>query len=143
MDDYLEYGGAFLLFRVGALVTGAFGVLGLILSSIGLYGVVAFDVTQRTHDIGVRLALGAPRRGILRDVVLRAAWLAGSGAVLGVAIAAGLTRLLRPMLLGVSPLDPITYGRTALLLMAVCLVAALVPARRAAAASPLDALRAE
>jgi putative ABC transport system permease protein len=143
MDDYLEYGGAFLLFRVGALLTGAFGVLGLILSSIGLYGVVAFDVTQRTHEIGVRMALGAPRRGILRDVILRAAWLAGSGAVLGVAIAAGLTRTLRPMLLGVSPLDPIIYGRTALLLMAVCLVAALVPARRAAAASPLDALRAD
>ena len=143
MDDYLEYGGACLLFRVGALLTAAFGVLGLVLSSIGLYGVVAFDVAQRTHEIGVRLALGAPRTGILREVVVRAAWLAGSGAALGMAIAAGLTGMLRPMLLGVSPLDPMTYGRTALLLMTVCLLAALVPARRAAAASPLDALRAD
>jgi predicted permease len=143
MDDYLEYGGAFLLFRVGALVTGAFGVLGLMLSSIGLYGVVAFDVAQRTHEIGVRMALGAPRAGVLREVVARAAWLAGSGVALGMAIAAGLTQMLRPMLLGVSPLDPTTYGRTALLLIAVCLLAALVPARRAAAASPLEALRAD
>ena len=143
MDEYLQYGSAFLLFRVGALLTGAFGVLGLILSSIGLYGVVAFDVAQRTHEIGVRMALGAPRAGILREVVVRAAWLAGSGAVLGVAIAAGLTQMLRPMLLGVSPLDPMTYARTALLLMTICLLAALVPARRAAAASPLEALRAD
>ncbi len=143
MADHLEHGNAFLLFRIGALFTGIFGALGLILASIGLYGVVAYDVTQRTHEIGVRMALGALRADILRDVLRRGAWLAVSGALLGVAIAAGVAQLLRAMLLGVSPFDPFTYGATALLLVTVCLLASFVPARRASAASPLDALRAD
>ena len=142
MADHLEYGNAFLLFRIGALFTGTFGALGLILASIGLYGVVAYDVTQRTHEIGVRMALGARRADILREVLQRGAWLAVSGALLGVVIAAGVAQLLRAMLLGVSPFDLFTYGATALLLVTVCLLASFVPARRAATTSPLDALRA-
>ncbi len=117
--------------------------LGLILASIGLYGVVAYDVTQRTHEIGVRMALGALRVDILREVLRRGARLAASGALLGVAIGAGVAQLLRTMLLGVSPIDPFTYAATALLLFGVCLLASFVPARRAATSSPLDALRAD
>jgi putative ABC transport system permease protein len=143
MADYLEYGQAFIIFRIGALFAGLFGVLGLILASIGLSGVVAYDITQRTHEIGVRMALGALRADILREVIARAARLAAPGAIVGIAIAAGLARLLRTLLLGVSPFDPLTYGGTAALLTAVCLFASFVPALRAASASPLVALRAD
>jgi predicted permease len=143
MADYLEYGQAFLIFRIGALFAAIFGVLGLVLASIGIYGVVAYDITQRRHEIGVRMALGALRADILREVVGRGARLAVPGALLGVAIAAGLATMLRTLLLGVSPFDPLTYGGTAGLLMTVCLIASFVPALRAATASPLDALRAD
>jgi len=142
MSDYLEHGQAFLIFRIGALLTGVFGVLGLVLASIGLYGVVAYDVTQRTHEIGVRMALGALHVDILREVLSRAARFAVSGTVLGLVMAAGLARLLQVMLVGVSPFDPLTYAATALLLVAICLFASFVPARRAATTSPLEALRA-
>jgi ABC-type antimicrobial peptide transport system permease subunit len=141
MSDYLEYGQAFLLLRIGGLITGLFGVLGLFVASIGLYGVVAYDITQRTHEIGVRMALGALRADVLRDVLSRGARLALPGAVLGALMAAAVAWTLRTMLIGVSPFDPLTYGGTALLLLAVCLAASFVPARRAATANPIDALR--
>jgi putative ABC transport system permease protein len=143
MSDYLEYGQAFLIFRIGALLTGIFGVLALVLASTGLYAVVAYDVTQRTHELGVRMALGALHVDILREVLSRAARFAVSGTVLGLLMAAGLARLLQVMLVGVSPFDPLTYASTALLLVAICLLASCVPARRAAIASPLEALRAD
>ena len=143
MTEYLEHGGAFLLFRLGALFTGTFGIIGLALASLGLYGVVAYDVTRRTHEIGVRMALGANRRTILREVLVRGAWLVGPGTIVGLASGAALAWSLRTMLLGVSPFDGVTYGRTAGLLVAVSLIAALVPARRAASGSQLDALRAD
>ena len=143
MTDYLEHGSAFLLFRLGALFSGTFGAIGLLLASIGLYGVVAFDVTRRTHEIGVRMALGGRRAHILRQVLSRGAWLVAPATLLGVAIAAALAWGLRTMLLGVSPFDPLTYGRTAGLLVMVSLVAALVPARRATSGDQLDALRAD
>jgi putative ABC transport system permease protein len=143
MTDYLEYGQAFLIFRIGAFAAGSFGVLGLILASIGLYGVVAYDITQRTHEIGVRVALGAFRADILREVVTGGLRRAIPGALLGMGMAAGVAMLLRTLLLGVSPFDPLTYGGTAALLLAVCVVASFVPAFRAASASPLDALRAD
>jgi predicted permease len=141
MSDYLENGQAFVLFRIGGLITGLFGVLGLFVASIGLYGVVAYDITQRTHEIGVRMALGALRADVLRDVLSRGARLALPGAVLGALMAAAVAWTLRTLLIGVSPFDPLTYGGTALLLLAVCLAASFVPARRAATANPIDALR--
>jgi putative ABC transport system permease protein len=143
MADYLEYGQAFLIFRIGALFAGVFGALGLILASIGLFGVVAYDTTQRRHEIGVRMALGALRTDILREVVARAARLALPGALLGIAIASGIASMLRTLLLGVSPFDPLTYGATATLLLAVCLLASFLPALRATATGPLEALRAD
>jgi putative ABC transport system permease protein len=132
-----------LLFRIGVLLTAVFGSLGLLLASIGLYGVVAYDISQRTREIGVRLALGALRVDILREVIARGARLAVSGAVLGIAIAAAIAWMLRTLLLGVSRFDPATYAIIALVLLGVSLLASFVPARRATAASPLDALRAE
>jgi putative ABC transport system permease protein len=117
--------------------------MGLILASIGLYGVVSYDITQRTHEIGVRMALGALRADILREVISRGARLAVPGALLGMAIAAGVARMLRMLFLDVSPFDPFTYGGTAVALLAVCLLASFVPALRAASASPLEALRAD
>jgi putative ABC transport system permease protein len=143
MANYLEQGQAFLLFRIGALLTGIFGSLGLLLASIGLYGVVAYDVSQRRREIGVRLALGALRADILREVIERSARLAIPGAVIGIALAATIAWSLRTLLMGVSPFDPATYGFTALVLLLVSLLASFVPARHAATASPLDALRAE
>lgn len=143
MSDYLEQGQALLLFRIGVLLTGIFGACGLMLASIGLYGVVAYDVSRRTREIGVRIALGALRTDILHDVVARAARLAVPGALLGVAIAAAVAWPLRMLFLGVSPFDPMTYGVTALVLVSISLLAAILPARRAAGANPLDALRAD
>jgi predicted permease len=143
MSDYLEQGQALLLFRIGGLLTGIFGSCGLMLASIGLYGVVAYDVSRRTREIGVRIALGARRADILHDVVARAARLAVPGALVGVAIAAAVAWPLRMLFLGVSPFDPMTYGVTALVLVSISLLAAILPARRAAGANPLDALRAD
>jgi putative ABC transport system permease protein len=143
MANYLEQGQAFLLFRIGALLTGIFGSLGLLLASIGLYGVVAYDVSQRTREIGVRLALGALRADILREVIEGSARLAIPGAVVGIALAATIAWSLRTLLMGVSPFDPATYGFTSLVLLLVSLLASFVPARHAATASPLDALRSE
>jgi ABC-type antimicrobial peptide transport system permease subunit len=89
------------------------------------------------------MALGALRADILREVVSRASRLALLGALLGVAMAAGVARSLRTLLLGVSPFDPLTYGGTALVLVAICVLASFVPALRASSASPLEALRAD
>jgi predicted permease len=143
MADYLEYGSAFLMFRIGALFTGVFGAIGLLLASIGLYGVVAYDVAQRTHEIGVRKALGALDADILREVAWRSARLVVPGAAAGAALAAALGWTVRDMLLDVSPLDPATYARTTLVLLAVSALAALLPDRRAAHANPVDTLRGE
>jgi putative ABC transport system permease protein len=143
MQDYLEYGSAFLMFRIGALFTGVFGAIGLLLASIGLYGVVAYDVAQRTHEIGVRKALGALGADILREVAWRSARLVIPGAIAGAAIAAALGWTVRTMLLDVSPFDPATYARTTFVLLAVSALAALLPARRAASANPVDTLRGE
>jgi predicted permease len=143
MTEYLEFGSAFLMFRLGALFTGVFGVVGLLLASIGLYGVVSFDVGQRTHEIGVRMALGARRDAVLGEILRRATRLVVPGTLAGIAMAAGLGRWLRTMLMDVSPFDPATYLWTAGLLLAVSLAATLLPAARAASANPIETLRAE
>ena len=124
------------------LLVVAFAALALVLAAVGVYGVISYSGSQRTHEIGVRMALGALHVDILREVLSRAARFAVSGTVLGLVMAAGLARLLQVMLVGVSPFDPLTYAATALLLVAICLFASFVPARRAATTSPLEALRA-
>ena len=129
--------------RVAAMVTGALGAVALLLASVGLYGVIAYTAGRRTREIGIRVALGARRGHVLGLVVGDGMRLAGVGVLLGVALAAGATRLMASLLFDVSPLDAATFGGTSLLLAGVALVASWIPARRAAAADPRAVLAAE
>jgi putative ABC transport system permease protein len=124
---------------LGVLVLFAGGAL--LLAGIGLYGVVAYVVSQRTREIGVRMAVGASRRDVLGLFVGQGMRLAAVGIVLGVAGSAGLTRLLASQLYGVQPTDPATFASVALLLAAVTFAACWLPARRAARLDPMSALR--
>jgi putative ABC transport system permease protein len=118
-----------------------FAAIALLLASIGIYGLMAYAVEQRTQEIGVRMALGANRRDMLRLIVMQGVKLAGIGVVLGLAAAFGLTRFLGHLLFGVNSADPLTFGGVALALTAAAALAAYFPARHAAAVSPMDALR--
>jgi ABC-type antimicrobial peptide transport system permease subunit len=127
--------------RMGAAVLGLFGVLALILASIGIYGVLAYSVAQRTSEIGLRMALGAQPRQVLQLVLTQGMFLALLGAIVGVLVALPVARLAGGLLYGVSATDPLTYVGITLLLMGVALLACYVPARRATRIDPLVALR--
>jgi predicted permease len=136
---------AFTLFpqRLASWMTAVIAILGLFLAALGLYGLIAYDVGQRTREIGIRMALGAPGSQVVARVVRGAAMLTGAGTALGLIGAALITGLLTGMLYGVQPLDPISFGGAAAALGAVALAAGIAPARRAASVNPTDALRAE
>ena len=127
--------------RVLAHLISGFGMLALLLAAIGMYGLLAHIVSERTSEIGLRMALGATRADVVRLFVTRGMKLALSGVALGVAAAAGLTPLIKSLLFGVSPLDPLTLTMVLLLLILTALMACYVPARRAATADPKAALR--
>lgn len=129
--------------RFAALLFAIFAGIALLLAAIGIYGVVSCTVGQRTAEIGIRMALGAQRRTILRMVLVQGARLIALGLGVGVLGAALLTRFLAAILFGVSPHDPATFGALAAVLGGVALLAILVPARRAARIDPIEALRAE
>jgi putative ABC transport system permease protein len=129
--------------RVNMLLLGTFAVLGLILASVGIYGVVSYSVSQRTHEIGVRMALGATRSDLLKLVLGQGLGSALIGAGIGVAASLAITRLLQTMLFGVKPTDPVTFLLVGLLIVGVALLASYLPARRAIKVDPIVALRYE
>jgi len=129
--------------RIAAAFAGSFGLLALILAAIGVYGVVAYATRQRTHEIGIRMALGAGKRDIFRQVLGRGLHFTGLGLILGLMISFALTRYLRGMLYGVGTADWLTFAIVAILLCVATLIACFVPARRAASIDPMQALRTE
>src|SRR5262249_33956626 len=129
--------------RLYTWLLGLFGLLGVLLAAAGIYGVIAYLVTLRTREFGIRMALGADRTRVLRMVLGRGAALAGLGLAIGIAGAAAVTRVLQGLLYGVSATDPVTFAAMAVLLGVVALAACVAPARRAARVDPAAALRAE
>lgn len=127
--------------RLGATLFALFGVLGLVVAALGLYSVIAHDVAQRSHEIGVRMALGARRTDVARLVVGRGLGQAVIGVVLGLSLAALVSRRFADLLFKTSPSDPFIYGGVAALLLMVAVVATLVPARRASRVEPVEVLR--
>ena len=129
--------------RFSMILLGSFALVALVLASVGIYGVLAYLVGQRTQEIGIRMALGASRYGVLRLVVGQGAKMALLGVALGLAAAMGLTHLMSNMLYGVSATDPLTFVAVAILLVVVALAACYIPARRATKVDPMVALRYE
>jgi putative ABC transport system permease protein len=129
-----------LLFEVVATLAGIMGTLGLVLAIVGVYGVLSYVVSQRTSEIGVRMALGAQRGDILRIVYRQGMWIVGIGLALGLAASFGVAHLLHSLIV-VSLVDPATYVGVSLTLAAIAMLACYVPARRAMYVEPMKALR--
>jgi putative ABC transport system permease protein len=129
--------------RFTRLLLGTFAVLALVLAGVGIYGVVSYTVTQTTHDIGIRMALGAARGVVLRTVLAGAMRMAGAGIAVGAVAAFAVTRVMKDLLFGVSAADPLTFGAVALVLAALTLLASCMPALRATKVDPIVALRCE
>jgi ABC-type antimicrobial peptide transport system permease subunit len=128
-------------YQVTAELAGVFGLLGLILTAAGLYGVVSYGVAQRTRELGIRMALGAGRGATLRLVLGEVTVLGGAGIAIGLPLALGATRMAASLLFGVGPSDPPAFASAAALLLAVLLIAGWWPARRATRIDPAAALR--
>ena len=143
MTQALETTNGLLLYEGGAALTLSLGILGLLLGVFGVYGVVSYTASQRTHEIGIRRALGANSSNVLKMILGQGLVLAGTGVVIGGVLAAAVGRLARNFLSGVSPTDPATYLGASALLAAVALVACYLPARRAMRVDPMIALRYE
>jgi predicted permease len=129
--------------RVNTLLLGSFAVLGLVLAGVGIYGVVSYSVSRRTHEIGIRMALGAQRQDVLKMVMVQGLWLTMVGVAIGAAGALAVTKFLSSLLYSVKPTDPLTFVVVSLLLTGVALLATYVPARRAMKVEPTVALRYE
>jgi putative ABC transport system permease protein len=141
MDQWIEDTNATPRFQT--MLLGIFGVLGLTLALLGIYGVVSYSVTQRTHEIGIRMALGAEPKQVLRLILGQGLKLVLVGVVIGIAAAPALTRLMASLLFGVSTSDPLTFAGVAVLLLIVALVACYIPSRRAMRVGPMVGLRYE
>jgi putative ABC transport system permease protein len=129
--------------RFAMLLLIIFASIALVLAAVGIYGVMSFAVSRRTHELGVRMALGAPRRDILRLMVREGMALAAAGMAVGLAAALGLTRFLASLLYGVRPADTATLAAVSLLLWGIALLACYIPGWRATRVDPLVALRYE
>jgi ABC-type antimicrobial peptide transport system permease subunit len=134
---------SFWQFRLFGIMFFLFGAIALVLASIGVYGVLSYSVSQRTQEIGVRVALGAARADVLRLIVGQGVKLAAVGIVLGIAGAFGVTPAARSVLYNVTPTDPLSFSAVAAFLLLVALTASYIPARRAMAVDPLIAMRNE
>jgi putative ABC transport system permease protein len=141
MDELIAASVAAPRFRT-ALVS-VFAVVGLLLAAIGIYGVMAYAVAERTHELGLRVALGATSLDVIRLVLVEALALAAAGLAIGLLAAFAATRLITTLLFGVAPTDPATFGSIAAVLVGTALVASYVPARRAMRVDPMAALRCE
>jgi ABC-type antimicrobial peptide transport system permease subunit len=131
------------LHRSSAWLIGGFALLALMLGAVGLYGVIAYSVSQRTREIGVRMALGAQRTAVYQLIMSEAGWLTGVGILAGLGCAVGVAALMRKLLFGVAAWDVSTLIAVSVLLGLSALLASYLPARRAASINPVDALRAE
>jgi len=143
MNEKIDGTQTALLHRFSAWLVGGFAALALILGVVGLYGVIAYSVNQRTREIGVRMALGAQRSSVYRLIMRQAAWLAVAGLAIGLVCSVGTSVLTRKLLFGVQAWDGMTLGGVAVLLGLASAVASFLPARRAASVNPVEALRAE
>jgi ABC-type antimicrobial peptide transport system permease subunit len=143
LDDQIRASPSVYLHRSLALVIGGFAATAFLLGVVGLYGVVAYSVSQRTREIGIRMALGAERSAVSSLVLLEAGWLTALGVGAGIAVAIGAARLMRTLLFGVQSADPATVLTVSLAMAFAALLASYIPARRAAAVNPIEALRAE
>jgi putative ABC transport system permease protein len=141
MDEIIS--GSLAARRFSMILLGIFAALALVMSCIGIYGVISYLASQRTHEIGIRMALGAERRDVLRMVMGEGAKMALVGVAIGLVAAFGLTRLMANMLFGVSAHDPLSFAGVAGLLILVALAACYIPARRATKVDPIVALRHE
>jgi len=143
MEDAIGGANGYFLFKIGAGLAGTLGLLGLLLAIVGVYGVVSYGVSQRRHEIGVRVALGAPAGSVLRLVINHAVTLVVAGVAIGVIAALGVSRLLVSLLVGVAPYDPVTFAAVSATMVAVALVASYIPGLRATKIDPVVALRQE
>jgi ABC-type antimicrobial peptide transport system permease subunit len=141
MTEHLQI--AVFMMRMAAILLAIFGAVALLLATMGLYGVLAQVVAQRTREVGIRMALGASRSDVLRLVMRQGLTMTLVGLGLGLGLAFGATRLVASQLIGVGPLDPVAFLGTSTLLVAAAIAASYLPARRAATQDPLTALRHE
>jgi predicted permease len=143
MTQALQGVNGFFFFRFGAQLTGTMGLLGLILAVVGVYSVVSYAAAQRTHEIGIRMALGAEPRDILKMVLRQSAGVVAVGLAIGLGAALAGTRAIANLIVGIKPTDPVTFVTVVVLLSTIALMACWIPARRATRVSPLTALRYE
>jgi ABC-type antimicrobial peptide transport system permease subunit len=133
----------FIVSRVGGILCSVVGALGLFLACLGVYGMVGYSVVERTHEIGIRMALGAQRQQVLGLVLRESARPMLFGTVIGIAVSAAIARLILAILFGLNPADAISFAGVSLLLIAVAMFAGWLPARRAMRVDPMVALRYE
>jgi ABC-type antimicrobial peptide transport system permease subunit len=129
--------------RMAANLLGVMGILAVVLAAVGLYGVIAYAVSQRTQEMGIRLALGASPRDLLRMVLRQGLLVTSFGMAIGLVVAFAATGFMRSLLPGIQPRDPLTFVAVPLALLVIAIVAAVIPARRAGAVDPVVALRYE